>query len=56
MSGEIDMIVENRLEWNERNNLVELLIEEKRKKLKDLKLEIFTLNFALEYWKSNPFD
>ena len=50
------MIVENKSEWNVRNNLVELLLEKKREMLKDLKLEIFTLNFALEYWKQHPFD
>lgn len=50
------MIVENKSEWNVRNNLIELLIKEKTAKLKELKLEIFTLNFALEYWKQHPFE
>lgn len=50
------MIVTNKSESNVRNNLVELLIEKKRKQMKDLKLEIFTLQFALNYWKQNRFD
>lgn len=50
------MIVENKLEWNTRNNLLEMILKEKREKLKLLELEIFTLDFTLNYWKKYPIE
>lgn len=47
------MIVDNYEDWVIRNSRIEKIIDEKRKEIEKLKLEIFTLNFTLDYWKKN---
>ena len=46
------MIVSNYEEWKNRQDYLEEILEKKRKQIKDLKLEVFTLQYALNYWKT----